>query len=313
MPELRKDYILDKYVIIAKERGKRPDQFVVSKEDKKDDKKGCFFCPGNEDKTPPEIYRTDSKKGWEMRVFDNKFPAVSETGDVDLQTHNKFFTFADAVGKHEVVVETPNHSKQLWDLSQKEIIELLNIYKLRINEISKLETVKYVLVFKNHKQKAGTSIAHSHSQIIGYNLVPKIIEQKEEAILNYDNCPYCDIIDIEKMGERKVFETDNAICFTPYASSSPFEAWIFPKRHIIKIDELNDAEISDIALLLSKILTKLKKLNIAFNYFVHYGIRNMHFHIEIVPRTSIRAGFEFGSDTIINVMPPETAAEFYRS
>ena len=312
MPELRKDYILDKYVIIAKERGKRPDQFVVSKEEKSD-KKGCFFCPGNENKTPPEISRIGTDKKWEMRVFDNKFPAVGECGDIDFKTHNKFFTFAAAVGKHEVIVETSDHNKQLWDLSQKEIIELIKIYQFRINEISKLDTVKYVLVFKNHKQKAGTSIAHSHSQIIGYNLVPKIIEQKEEAILNYDECPYCEIIEIERKSDRKVFEADNAVCFTPYASSSPFEAWIFPKRHIIKIDELNEKEISDIALLLQKILTKLKKLNIAFNYFIHYGTRNMHFHIVIVPRTSIRAGFEFGSDTIINVMPPEAAAEFYRT
>ncbi len=312
MPQLRKDYILDRYVIIAGERAKRPDQFRLEQDIKGEDVK-CFFCPGNEVSTPPEIYRTEKDGRWQMRVFDNKFPAVQAEGNTVLETHDTFFTFADAVGKHEVIVETPEHVRQLWDLEPSDIAELFRVYIQRIKAIISLEHVKYVLVFKNHKKNAGTSIVHSHSQVIGYNLVPGIIREKEAAVSRYQACPYCSIIGIEKGGDRRIAENSTSVSFAPYASASPFEAWIFPKRHVISFHELDDQEIAGMAELLSKLLKKLRDLNIAFNYYLHYGVKDMHFHIVVMPRTSIRAGFEFGTETIINSMPPEKAAEYYRS
>jgi len=352
MTELRKDYILDRYVIIASNRSKRPHQF---KEDNKDndskdnsnnnnnqnkndikrnnDKENnnereppeeksisneCFFCRGHEKETPEEIYRLTKKNNWQIRVFPNKF-AVVGSGNAAIKTDNDFFTFADGVGEHEIIVETPFHNKQLADLSVEELVDVFNTYIFRIKEMEKKPDVKYVLVFKNHGPNAGTSIVHSHSQIIAYNLVPTIIKQKEEAVKRYaehsGSCPYCKIMDIEKTSFRKMFENKTFVCFTPYASRMPYEVWFFPKRHILKAEELNNNEIYDLCELLKKVLVKLKEMNASYNFYLHSGTgneRNFHFHIELLPRISTWAGFEFGTETIINTTSPEDAAEFYR-
>jgi UDPglucose--hexose-1-phosphate uridylyltransferase len=314
MPELRKDYILDRYVIIATERGKRPEQFKSIDEpaESADDLRNCFFCPGNEHTTPPEIYRTERDAKWQIRVFDNKFSAVGTRGSPVIRTDNDFFTFADAVGKHEVIVETRDHNKQLWDLSSEEIFEVMKVYRQRTEEIKKIPNVKYVIVFKNNKRDGGTSIRHSHSQAIGYNLIPTIIKEKEEAVSKHSSCPYCRIMWIENGSYRRCFENDSVIAFTPYASVAPFEIWLFPKRHVLSLNDMNDKELYDMSDILNKVLKKLKLINAPYNFYLHYGIDKMHFHIAVVPRTTIQAGFELGTGTIINVLPPEKAAEFYR-
>ncbi|MFH1439138.1 MAG: DUF4931 domain-containing protein [Candidatus Woesearchaeota archaeon] len=363
MTELRKDYLLDRYVIIAEKRGKRPHQFkddnaaAIDTENSTDkqlseaaktfavaekilaaEKKTCFFCPGNESMTPDEIYRItvpDNEGKWQIRVFPNKFAAVSdvhvsekgETKELDgeIKTHNEFFTFADGVGYHEVVVETNDHAKQLADLTIEEMADVFRTYVLRIKELDKKHSVKYVLVFKNHGKDAGTSIVHSHSQIVAYNLVPTVIQEKERAVKHYaenadknkslPHCPYCKILNIEKTSHRKVHENNTFVCFTPYASRVPYEIWFFPKRHVVSVVDLNDGELYDLCALLKQVLLKLKVMGASFNYYLHNGTgkeKQFHFHIELLPRTSKWAGFELGSDTIINTTSPEDAAEYYR-
>ncbi|MBN2457530.1 DUF4931 domain-containing protein [Candidatus Woesearchaeota archaeon] len=315
MPELRKDYILDRYVIIAKERAKRPEQFIDTDKDCEEPKsieKGCFFCPGNEHMTPPELFRTGTAVRWKIRVFDNKFSAVGKEGNPLLRTDNNFFTFADAVGRHEVIVETAEHNRQLWDLSENEITSLLQVYSMRVSDMQKDSRIKYVAVFKNHKKKAGTSIVHSHSQVIGYNIIPQNIIEKEKAVERYGYCPYCRIIGIESGSDRRIHENKSSVSFAPYASAAPFEACIFPKRHVISIKELDETELCDIAEQIALLTGKLKKLDAPFNMFLQCGTKDMHFHIVIEPRITLRAGFEYCTGTIINIMPPETAAGFYR-
>ncbi|MBI4454115.1 DUF4931 domain-containing protein, partial [Candidatus Woesearchaeota archaeon] len=293
----------------------------------------CFFCRGHEKETPEEIYRLTKKNNWQIRVFPNKF-AVVGSGNANIKTDNDFFTFADGVGEHEIIVETPSHNKQLADLPVEELVDVFNTYIFRIKELEKKPDVKYVLVFKNHGPNAGTSIVHSHSQVIAYNLVPTIIKQKEDAVRTYvnkkeeavrkcadnnqcssDSCPYCRIIAIEKTSFRKMFENKTFVCFTPYASRMPYEVWFFPKRHILKAEELNNSEKYDLCEILKKVLVKLKEINASYNFYLHSGTgneRNFHFHIELLPRISTWAGFEFGTETIINTTSPEDAAEFYR-
>lgn len=322
MTELRKDYLLDRYVIIAKGRASRPHQFdstSAPKPDVPEIDSTCFFCRGSEDKTPPEIYRLVHNGDWQIRVFPNKFAAVGE-GDAIVKTHNEFFTFADGVGYHEVIAETPFHDRQLFDLSVEQIRDVIRIYILRIKELDKKEGVKYVLVFKNHGAEAGTSIVHSHSQVIAYNLVPRIILAKEDAVKKYveknNCCPYCKILDIEKTSYRRVFENNTFVCFTPYASRVPYEIWFFPKRHVHSVVQLDDRELYDLSDMLKKVLLKLKNMDASFNFYLHNGTgseKNFHFHIELLPRISKWAGFELGSETIINSVYPEDAADFYRN
>jgi len=311
LPELRKDYILDRYVIIATERGKRPHQLdaVEGSEQKK-----CFFCPGHENETPPEIYRVDENGKWRIRVFANKFPAVALNGKSDISTDNQYYTFADAVGRHEVIVETASHDKQLSDLSEKKIAEVLRVYKLRQQELSRVEGVKYVSVFKNKGEEAGCSIAHTHSQIIAYNIIPPVIESKTKMAMKDYNCAYCGVIQSERVSNRMIYEDDNVVAFTPYASRFAYEVVIFPIKHITGFDELDDATIYSYAKALKVVLLRLKELNAPYNFYFQYG-GNLHLHLEIAPRFSkVKwAGFELSTGTIINPVSPEVAAEFYRN
>jgi len=311
LPELRKDYVLDRYVIIATDRGKRPHQFT--EEEKKSDKT-CYFCPGNEHLTPPEKYRVATGDTWKIRVFDNKFPAVVPNGKSVITTDNRYFTYADAFGFHEIVVETSDHTKQLADLSVEEIKEVLDVYRLRINELSKVDGIKYVAVYKNKGEEAGCSIVHSHTQIVAYNLLPQSLQEKENAVKLLGNCPYCEIIQIEKDSDRRIHEDDHVAAFTPYASRFPYEAWIFPKRHVLRLDELTSDEMMSIAGALKRILNKLGELSVPYNFYLHYGTSKLHLQILIQPRFAKAkwAGFELSTETIINPVSPEQAAEFYR-
>ncbi|RLE38466.1 galactose-1-phosphate uridylyltransferase [Candidatus Woesearchaeota archaeon] len=315
MRELRKDYVLDRWVLIADVRSMRPRQFKEEKTIVKEEK--CFFCPGNESQTPPEIGRipTDKPKdkGWKMRWFANKFPAVLPEGQHDIKTDNTFFTFSSGFGYHEVIVETNTHN-QLWDLRKEDIKQLFKIYNERIEDLSKRPGVSYVNVFKNHGEKAGTSIVHSHSQIIATNTIPEIVKEKVKKGTHLGRCLYCQILNIEKNSDRRCFENNSFVAFTPYASRFNFEIWVLPKRHARTLAELRDNELEDLADIMKKILTKLKELNVSFNYYLHYAPKNqeLHFQIEICPRIAVWAGFEYCSEIIINSLPPENAAKFYR-
>lgn len=318
MAELRKDYLLDCFVIISKERGKRPDQFkkLNVKDSINYSVKVDFFAPGNEGMTPVEIGRKENKLGWYIRWFENKFPAVDMCGNDKLETHNEFFTFSNAVGKHEVIVETPNIDEELCDLPLYHLKDLLIVYGERIEALDKEEG--YVCVFKNHGEKAGTSIIHPHSQIIAYNLVPKIVKDKVIACKNYEikfnEDPYSKIIEIEKTSHRKVFENDTFVCFCPYASKYPMEIIFLPKRYVGRLNELKEFEIFDLAELIKKVITKLKRINVSYNLYVHYAPKNEKLRLQIIicPRISNFGGFEISSDTIINSISPEDAARFYR-
>jgi len=319
MGELRKDYILNRWVIIATERAKRPHEFA--REVEKTKIKECYFCPGHENETPPEISRVEQEvkrgknkvKEWKIRVFPNKFAAVRQEGEFNIRTDNQFYTFSANYGRHEVVVETPDHQEQLWDLSEKDIQDVLKVYCQRINALYRTEGISYVCVFKNSGKDAGTSIVHTHSQIIAYNKVPEFVQEEIDASKNYPICPYCSIISNEKNSFRRCFENSSFVAFTPYASRFPMEIWIFSKEHRKSVTDLNEAEIKDLSEVMASVLRKLKKLNAPFNYVLHNAPpgQDLHFHIEVLPRLATWAGFEFNG-TIINTMAPEEAAKFYR-
>lgn len=310
--ELRKDYILDRYVLISDERGKRP--FEFKKEEIKEEGKVCFFCPGNEDLTPPEIGRIGTKEKWQIRWFPNKFAAVKPYGNAVIRTDNRYFTFSDAYGYHEVIAETDDHEKQLSDLNVQEIKDVLNVYARRIEDLSRKDNISYVSVFKNHGKDAGTSLVHSHTQLIAYNKIPSLVKEKIAAIKKYDYCPYCEILNIEKGSYRRCFENKNFAAFTPYAPRFHYEIWIFPKDHIKNITEMNDEKLFDLAEILKKILEKLKTINVSYNMELFYSPKNenLHFHIEISPRIAIWGGFELLTGDTINSVSPEEAARFYR-
>ncbi len=321
MNELRKDYLLDRWVIIATARSKRPHDFKTAPKEQSSEKT-CFFCPGNEHMTPPEVYTVEENDRWHIRVVPNKFPAVSHetSGSSGIKTDNTFYTYAPAYGMHEIVIETNEHGKELEDMPKEHIKKVLETFILRISELMKDPDIGYISIFKNKGTDAGASIAHSHSQIIAYNGMPSTIKRELEASYRHyviqKKCAFCDIIEREKKSYRRVFETQRTVAFTPYASRFPFEIRLFPQRHVSGISQLNDAELQDISESLKKILLKLREIgDVPYNIIYHTIKDNSphyHFYIEILPRLTIWAGFELETGTIINPMSPEDAAKFYR-
>jgi len=314
--ELRKDYLLDRFVFIATNRSRRPKDFVNPKSnetiEEKEYNENCPFCRGNEGMTPPEIGRINGNDGWELRWFENKFPITKEDGEADINTDDNFFAYSNAFGIHEVVVETPKHNMQLWDSDIWRISNLLRVFMSESRRVYQNDKIRYVLPFKNHGKEAGTSLAHSHSQIIGMNHIPKEIYEKTIKSNRYGSCEYCRIISIERNSARRIIETGNFVSFTPYASINNYEALIFPKKHVRFLEEIeqNFDELSEHILF---ILKKLKLLDSPYNIELIQSPKNLnlHLHIEIHPRLSIWGGVEL-SGSYVNVVAPEDAALFYR-
>ena len=313
--QLRKDYVLDRWVIISEKRGARPKQFTTDHD--ANDTFPCFFCPGEEQQTPDEIGRIphpEDETKWTARWFENKFPAVNVEENPNLDYSSLLFVKGGAFGTHEVVVETEDHMKQLWDLSELQLKTLFSVYQIRIKDLEKQECINYVQVFKNHGPKGGTSIIHSHTQVVGMTKVPTIVEQESTASIQDGRCLFCEVVHDESFSDRKILETENFISFCPYASRFNYESWIFPKQHIKKFTDLQEFHLLELAEHLKRILDKLKELNCSFNYFIHYAPegKDLHMHMEIIPRIATWAGFEHGTGIIINSVSPESAAAFYR-
>lgn len=300
--EIRKDYLLNKYVIITPGRAKRPrdikEQTIISR---------VASCPFCQEKLNPKniLDRLDAPES-EILSIKNIFPAVS--------LDNK-----KAYGSQEVIIETTDHKKELHNMSEAQIEQLLRMYAKRTQAINKIKNLDYILCFKNQGSKAGASIVHAHSQIFATDIMPPEIKQELELArqykLKHQACAYCDIIKREIKSPRKIYADKFVAAFAPYASQYHYEAWIFTKRHLDNITKLNDHEFKAFAKTLKKILLKLSQLNLSFNYFLHQAVsdRDQHFYLKIQPRDSIWAGVELGSGLVINSIPPEEAAEFYRT
>ncbi len=317
MHEIRKSYILNRWVIINTERAKRPQDFA--KETLKAKEEGvCPFCPGNEKMTPPEISRIEENGKWQMRVFPNKYPAVTLDCSSEIETEDFYFTRSDGYGKHEVIVETPNHNEDLSDLPVEKIKQLLDVYIERINALGNVKGIEHIAIFKNHGPEAGTSIDHEHSQIIAYNRPSMQVDREVEAVDSFrkkhKKCAWCEIVEIERKGPRRAFENDSFVAFCPYASRFAFELAIMPKKHLDSLAEVDEKGLLDLAEILKKALSKLKPLNAPYNLYLHESPKGkkLHFHFKISPRLLSWGGFEHSTGTVINTVSPEQAAEFYR-
>jgi UDPglucose--hexose-1-phosphate uridylyltransferase len=326
MPELRQNPITRQWVIIATERAKRPDEFAKKKEDAPVPSyvERCPFCPGNERMTPPESFRIPSDGTWQVRVVPNKFAALSNEGDLTRRFEGLKRT-VNGVGVHEVIVETPDHSKAMALLSEPEIELVLQCYRERYMVLTKDPRIEQITIFKNHGLSAGTSLEHPHSQVIATPIIPPDIRNRmEEALRFYDSsgqCIFCKVLWDELADQvRLVQETDHFVAFTPFAALTPFSLWIFPRRHMASFPEIHPEEITDLARMLRVVLAKLYYSlgNPDFNYIVRTAptegryLRYVHWYITVVPRLTRAAGFELGSGMYINPTIPEANAAFLR-
>ncbi|MCD6165344.1 galactose-1-phosphate uridylyltransferase [candidate division KSB1 bacterium] len=327
MPELRKDPITGRWVIISTERGKRPSDFLIEPEKKKGG--FCPFCEGNEDKTPPEImaYRREGterdKPGWRIRVVPNKYPALQIEGELNRRGEG-VFDMMNGIGAHEVIIETPEHDKSLVDLEVSHIEDVLWVFRDRMIDLKNDIRFRYILIFKNHGSAAGASLEHTHSQLIATPIVPKRVMEELEGYRRYyeykERCIYCDIVRQELENPKRVVATnDNFIALEPFAPRFPFETWILPRNHVMQYEDSKKEDFNQLARMLKETLSRINRAlrNPPYNFIIHTSpirddddMAGFHWHIEIMPKLTKVAGFEWGSGFYINPTPPEDAAKF---
>ncbi|MDO8528193.1 MAG: galactose-1-phosphate uridylyltransferase [Deltaproteobacteria bacterium] len=327
MVELRKHPLLDCWVILNSERAKRPGSTKFPSIAKSGG--SCPFCEGNEAITPPEVFVLRKEglangKGWRVRVVPNKF-AMLQNGEKAETLSDGFYQSMQGIGKHEVVIETPLHDKELHDLEVASVAEVIFAFRERFRELKKSPGIKYVQLFKNYGLMGGGSLEHPHSQIVALPLVPKSAREEESAAkIFFDNngtCLFCDMIRLEQ-GEAKrvVFENDRFLVFCPFAPRYAFETWIIPKSHASHFEEMDEADKDQLADAFKKVLMKIQNVlgNAAYNFVIctapvqEAGKAHYHWRMEILPISSPIGGFERGTGFFVNSVSPENAAEILK-
>ncbi|MFH2037032.1 MAG: galactose-1-phosphate uridylyltransferase [Candidatus Zixiibacteriota bacterium] len=327
MSEFRQNRATKEWVIIAPERGKRPSdepEPLIKREPILSHSDTCPFCPGNEEKTPSAIFHMNHAGQWKLRVVPNRFAALSPDIPVTRNFVGSFLS-ATGFGIAEVIIENPQHNLTIATMSVEEVTSILYAYRERQREVSKNESINLVTIFRNHGPGAGTSLEHPHSQLIATPIIPPHVRYPlEQAVLHYDKygtCVFCDnYIEELKQKERIIIESPHFVVFCPYASKSPYETRIYPKRHQASFLSISDDDISELADALHQILVRIYKLlgNPDYNYIIRSSptgdedSRYLHWYMIIIPKVSTPAGFEIGSGIYINTVAPEDAARRLR-
>ena len=330
MPELRKDPVLDRWIIIAQERSKRPTDFFVAQK-VKGQGGFCPLCPGNEHTTPHEVLvygrppgAPADSSGWQVRVVPNKFPALVIEGDLDKQGEG-LYDRMNGIGAHEVIIDTPDHDTRFVDLPPEHLRLVFGAFQSRIRDLSRDSRFNYAVVFKNHGSAAGASLEHSHAQLIALPVLPRLIANELQGSLSYykykDRCIFCDIIRQELQQDvRLVCKNERFVAVTPFAPRSPFEVWILPRSHSSSFIDMPESWMDDLTRLFSETMRRLDGCvpDIPYNFLLHTQplrsepLDHYHWHFEIVPKLTSIAGFEWGSGFYINPLPPELSCTFLK-
>ena len=334
--ELRKDYLLDRWVVVAAARKRRPTDFV--KKDRREKAGVCPLCPGNEHMTPPAVLvyvpsnggirrERDQDglrhKNWLVRCVPNLYPAFTPSSGQEKARVKESPVLVRAIGHHEVLVESPRHDEHPGVARIPQLVHVIEAHLDRLNELSAKPYVKYVSIFRNHGLEAGASLSHAHTQLIATPLVPRIMTEELGASRRYwtknRQCAFCEILTKEKDSPRFIWENESYVAFAPWASVHPLEFWILPKSHQSRLSDVSRKEIEDLAVALRACLGGLRSLlnDPPYNFGFHIAPNkedsaHYHWHLEVYPKLTIWAGFEKSTGMFINVVPPEDAAENLR-
>ena len=325
MADLRKDPVTGRWVIISTERQKRPTDFHIETVTiKRDDL--CPFCAGHEDKTPPEILSYRNGGGWDVRVVPNKFPALRVEGDLDREGEG-LFDRMNGIGAHEVIIETPHHDQTLATLAEPSIEKVFWAWRERVRDLKRDVRLRHIIIFKNHGASAGASLEHSHSQLIALPIVPRELKEELSGAKRHfklrERCVFCDIVRQELRDRtRMIGESADFVAIAPYAPRFPFETWLLPKRHRSRFEDATPGEFAGLARMLKDLLQRMNATLLAppYNLIVHSaplheetGVNDFyHWHIEVMPKLTRVAGFEWGTGFYINPTGPEEAADVLR-
>jgi UDPglucose--hexose-1-phosphate uridylyltransferase len=334
--EIRKDYLLNRWVVIAKDRGKRPTDFLTQETGKKENT--CPFCAGNENMTPPAVLlylKSNGKvrkeqnhngfrsKDWLVRVIPNAYPAFAPPKN-ETESIKKNTVLTKAVGHHEVFVESPCHDEHPGVARLSQLKHVINAYLDRLTILSERTYVKHVAIFRNHGRKAGASLSHAHSQMITTPFIPQIPKEELEASKHYwtknGECLLCNVLKKEAKGPRFIWDNNSFLVFAPWASVNPLEFWVLPKRHQSNMAYISQNEITDLAETMRVCLGGLRALlndppyNFGFHTLLSKDAKDSyHWHLEVYPQLTVWAGFENSTGVFINTIAPEDAASELRS
>ncbi len=298
----------------------------------------CPFCDGHESMTPPEVVawgrpdRRPNGPGWQVRVVPNARPLLRIEGRLERHADGIYDT-TSGTGAHEIVIETPQHHRSLTALSREQVTLVLRAWAERIRDLKRDSRFRSIFVFKNQGVRAGAWLPdHAHSQIIGLPVIPKALKEILEGARQHfrlkERCVFCDILREElENGRRVIHVSDRFAALAPYAARYPYEFWILPREHSADFESLEPAALEDLAGLLIALLARLEDIlpEPAYNLFLYSSpnrdqrkgfwatlSQDFHWHIEIMPRTVLVAGFEVGSGFYANPVLPEDAALMLR-
>jgi UDPglucose--hexose-1-phosphate uridylyltransferase len=329
MPELRKDAVTGRWVIISTDRRKRPNDFRLEPA-KVIGGEHCPFCPGHEELTPPEVLAfrnggVPNTPGWELRVVPNKFPALQVEGNLDREGEG-LFDRMNGIGAHEVIIETPDHKKTMTTMSESEIERVLWAYRERVLDLKRDIRFRYILVFKNHGAAAGATLEHSHSQLIALPIVPDYVKEEIDGARQHfaskERCVFCDILRQElTAGRRIIHENADIVALAPYAPRFPFETWLLPKSHGARFEDAPHQHYEGLARMLKSVLLRMDRAleTPSYNLIIHSlpfserATEFYHWHVELIPKLARTAGFEWGTGFYINPTSPEEATKVLRS
>lgn len=322
MPKLRQNIITGDWVVISPERAKRPEDFVVEKrEAKHQSKKDCPFCPPDGAAYKTKIKGAETKN---LYVLPNKFPAFVDQDEV-IEEGGDFYPSYKSLGAHEVI-SFEDHNIELPELKSSTLVELFDMYRQRMVYHQKNSVIEYIMAIHNYGAEAGASIDHPHSQLFASSIIPTYVAKElygsRQFYKNNKECVFCRLIEEEAAAEvRIIFENSSFLAFTFFAARFPFEVWVLPKKHSARYEIITSNELKEFVEVFLTVMKKISKgLNEPpYNYFIHTAPAKVghhsiyyHWHLEICPRLSKYGAYEIGSDVMIDVVSPESAAKFLR-
>ncbi|MBI4264457.1 MAG: galactose-1-phosphate uridylyltransferase [Acidobacteria bacterium] len=329
MSELRKDPVTGRWVIISTERRKRLGDFRLESVEIAPDA-SCPFCEGHEHMTPRELLaygrngRAPDAPGWSLRVIPNQFPVLRVEGTLDRQGEG-LFDKMNGIGAHEVIIESPRHEDTLATLDEGAVERVLWAFRERVQDLKRDQRFRYIIIFKNHGAAAGASLDHSCSQLIALPIVPREVrDEVDGARAHFDvkeRCVFCDILRQETDdGKRLIADSADIVAVAPYAPRFPFETWLLPRRHQSMFEDAPRHEYASLARLLGDILRRMNKaLRFPpYNLLIHSAPvvepagDYYHWHVEIIPKLTKVAGFEWATGFYLNPTSPEEAAQVLR-
>jgi UDPglucose--hexose-1-phosphate uridylyltransferase len=340
-PEIRIDQLTGLRTVLAPGRAERPDAFERAGIPAARAGAECPFCEGREDRTPPEVWARRPQggepdtPGWTARSVPNLYPVLEPAAAGAAAAGEDFASSADplrasarerapdlfagrpASGHHEVIVSGPEHATSLSELGEERFAGAVSAWRERMRAHA---DASYVHLIVNEGPDAGASLEHTHAQLYALPFVPVAIARERERAGAYHERTMgghlmSDVASEEvRRRERLVAIDDEALLVCPWASRSPFELRVMPRRAAPRFDdggETGTAMIRTALTALARVFGAAPQLNLWVRTAPR-GAEEFGWHVDVVPRLTVRAGFEIGTGVDINVYPPERAASDLR-